>query len=61
MEHSPELLETIAKEAQALTKAGKSETQAMVEVGKRHQKELAAALQGVVGKMPKGTGTKGPF
>ena len=61
MENNPELLEKISKEAQALTKSGKTEMQAMQEVGKKYQKELAEALQGVAGKVPAGVGTKGPF
>lgn len=61
LENNPELLEKIAKEAEALTKSGKTQMQAMQEMGKKYQAELAEALQGVAGKMPKDAGIKGPF
>lgn len=61
MHGNPELLETIAKEAKALTDKGESEMQAMMKVGKKYQKELAEALKDVAGKLPKGVGVKGPF
>ena len=61
---NPELLEKIAKESQALIKGGKSQMQAMMEIGKKYQGELAQAMQSAgvnPAQMQGGAPTKGPF
>ncbi len=46
LEKNPELLMKMAEETQALVKQGKNQMVAMMEVGKKYQKELQAALMG---------------
>jgi len=48
VEEHPELFAKIAKEVQALTKGGKSQMVAMMEVMKKYQKELQGALGGKI-------------
>ncbi len=44
MEHNPELLMKMAEETQELVKGGKDQMVAMMEVGRKYQKELQEAL-----------------
>jgi len=44
VENNPELFTAIASEVKALTKSGKSEMSAMMEVMKKHQAELQKAM-----------------
>jgi len=45
VEKDPELFMKIAKEVQALTKSGRDQMSAMMEVGKKYQKELQRLMQ----------------